>query len=222
MRADPSGRPAPADQTRLTRRRRVLHLTAAVLLAVALAALYVWAVRTEDGQLADIRLLVDLQALNPALGPAAIALRPGVLLAGALVCAVLGALALARRRWRSLCAAVVVVVVSVGGNWVLKEVLLDRPYLGEHGYTVNTFPSGHVSATLALLVAAALLFPAGQSPTTRRLALLTLAALGAVACFVSLLEHVHRPSDVVGSVLLVGAVATLTVAALRPPLPLAS
>ena len=163
-RAEPSGRPArtpartPGHQPRPARPgswRRLGSLAAAVLLAAGLVILYLWAVRTADGQRADIHLLVVLQDLNPALGPTATALRPGLVVAGALVCGTLGVLALSRRRWRSLAAAAVVVALSVGGTWLLKAAVLDRPYLGANGYTVNTFPSGHVSATLALVVATA-------------------------------------------------------------------
>ena len=224
-RADTSGRPAHtpplADQP--IPRRRALHLAAAALVAALLAAaflaLYLWAVRSEGGQRVDIHLLVVLQDLNPALGPAATALRPGLVVAGALGCAALGVLALSRRRWRSLGAALTVVVLSVAGTGVLKEVVLDRPYLGDFGYTVNTFPSGHVSATLALVAAAALLSPGWRTRSARRLFLLTLAAVAVAACLASVLEHVHRPSDVLGSVLLVGSATALSIVVFRPPPP---
>ena len=233
-RADPSGRPArstdhspahrpaPTDQRPPAPRRGALHVVTAALLSALLAAaflaLYRWAVLSEGGQRADIHLLVALQDLNPALGPTATVLRPGLGVAGALACATLGALALSGRRWRSLGAAVAVVAASVGGTWALKEVLLERPYLGAYGYTVNTFPSGHVSATLALVAAAALLSPAWRTSTARWLFLLALAAVAVAACLASLLEHVHRPSDVVGSVLLVGSATALAIAVFRPPL----
>ena len=221
-RADPSGRPAGtlAPSPPAARRRRTAGAVVAAVVGVALAAaflaLYLWAVRTEDGQSADIDLLVTLQSLNPALGPAATVLRPGLVVGGALACVALGVLALARRRWRSLCAGVLVVALSVGGTWTLKELVLERPYLGDYGYTVNTFPSGHVSATLALVVAVALLSPAWRSPVARWGWRLTLAAVAVAACLASLLEHVHRPSDVAGSVLLVAAATMLALATFRP------
>ena len=226
-RADPSGGlaralapgPPAAGPRTLAATGTVVAAVVALLLAAAFLAVYQWAVRTADGQSADIDLLVTLQDLNPALGPAATALRPGLVLAGALGCSVLGVLALTRRRWRSLCAAVTVVVASVGGTWALKEIVLDRPYLGAYGYTVNTFPSGHVSATLALVAAAALLSPAWRTPATRHLFHLVLLAVAVAACMASLLEHVHRPSDVVGSVLLVGCATALATAIFRPVLP---
>ncbi|WP_217995609.1 phosphatase PAP2 family protein [Sanguibacter suarezii] len=222
-RTDASGRPArplaPGPPTAGCRQPAGAVVAAAVgaVLAAAFLALYLWAVRSEDGQSADIDLLVTLQSLNPALGPAATVLRPGLVVGGALACVALGVLALARRRWRSLCAAVLVVALSVGGTWALKELVLERPYLGAYGYTVNTFPSGHVSATLALVAAAALLSPAWRTPASRWLFRLALLAVAVAACVSSLLEHVHRPSDVVGSVLLVGSVTALVVAAVRPP-----
>lgn len=224
-RANPSDAPSPsstpgASSSRgSSAQRRVAALSLAALLAAAFVILYRWAIRSEGGQRADISLLVDLQVLNTALGPAATVLRPGLVVAGALACAALGVLAVLRGRWRTVGAAVTVVVLSVGGTWGLKNVVLDRPFLGDFGYTVNTFPSGHVSAALALVVAAALLTPAWRSSTTRRIFLLALAAAALAACFASLLEHVHRPSDVVGSVLLVASASALAIALFQPPLP---
>lgn len=225
-RATPSGATTPpsvpaadASGDRWSPAQRRVALALSALLAATFVVVYLWAVRSEGGQRADISLLVDLQELNPALGPAATALRPGLIVAGALACAALGVLAVVRRRWRSLGAAVTVVVVSVGSTWALKNLVLDRPFLGDFGYTVNTFPSGHVSGALALVVAAALLSPAWRSSATQRFFLLTLTVVAFAACFASLLEHVHRPSDVVGSVLLVGSASALVGAVFEPPLP---
>lgn len=211
----PGSAPAP----RTPRTLRLLALAAALL--AVFAVLYLWAVRTEDGQSADIRLFVAFQALNPVLGPAAVVVRPGVVIAGALACTALGSLAMVRRRWRALAAAVLVVVLAVGGTRLLKDVVLDRPYLGEHGYTQNTFPSGHVSAALALLVAVALLRPAWRTRRASTVFSICLAVAGVASCLASLLEHAHRPSDVAGSILLVGALAAVAVAIFRPPPPAA-
>lgn len=212
----PPRSPAPVGTGALPRAAAFL---VCVVLTAAMIGLYLWAVRTADGQAADVRLFAVLQNLNPTLGPLATTLRPVLGVAAALACAVLGIFALIGRRWRALAAAVLVVVVAVVATQALKNVVLDRPYLGDHGYTTNTFPSGHVSATLALVAAAALLSPAWRTRTARRVFLLTLAAVAAAACLASLLEHVHRPSDVVGSVLLVGSATALAIAVFRPPLP---
>ena len=211
--ASSAGEPIP----RQPAQRRSVALGLSVLLVAALAGLYLWAVRSESGQRTDISLLVDLQVLNPTLGPVATILRPGLIVAGALACGALGVVAAIGHRWRSLSAAVTVVVLSVSCTWALKNIVLDRPFLGEFGYTVNTFPSGHVSAALALVVAAALLAPAWESSAARRTFTLILTAVALAACFASVLEHVHRPSDVVGSVLLVASVTALAVAVVDPP-----
>lgn len=186
-------------------------------LTVAVVVLYLWAVRTSDGQAADVRLFAVIQGLNSTFGPLATTLRPVLIVAPAFVCAVLGIVALVGRRWQPLTAAVLVVVVSVAGTQALKNVVLDRPYLGDHGYAANTFPSGHVSATLALLVAAALLRPPAWGWRRSTPGLLVLVAAAAAACAASLLGHTHRPSDVAASVLLVGAVTALVFAVLGAP-----
>lgn len=199
------------------RRSRTRWGVTGAVLAAALGLLYVWTVRTADGQSADIVLFAALQDLNPTLGPLATVLRPALLPSAALVCAALGILALVGRRRSALAAAVLVVALSVLSTRVLKDVLLERPYLGEHGYTVNTFPSGHVSATLALLVAAVVLCPTTWGRAARTVGLLVVVASGAATCGASLLGHAHRPGDVAGAVLLVGAVTALTIVILGPP-----
>ena len=220
----PAAPPAPTDQPARVRARSLAwplgFLAVGVVLAVAFCALYRWAVQTSAGQVSDINQFAALQVLNPTLGPVATVLRPGLIAVGAAACVVLGVAAVARGRWRSLTAAALVVVVSVASSRALKDLILERPYLGEHGYTTNTFPSGHVSASLALLVAIALLAPRWRSRRAAALTAVCLVVVGTVACGVSLLEHVHRPSDVLGSVLLVGAVTAFTLAALRPSPPI--
>ncbi|MBD7979406.1 phosphatase PAP2 family protein [Oerskovia merdavium] len=182
-------------------------------LTVGFVTLYWWAVRTSPGQRQDILLFADAQSMNQVFAPLAGLLRPGLPVAVGLVALVLGALSARRRRWRLLAAATVVVLVSAVLSEVLKEDVLERPYLGDLGYTVNSFPSGHVTVATALVVATLLLWP----PPLPRSAPWVAGGVVLVACVASVVGHAHRPSDALASVLLVGSVTCLTCALLRVP-----
>ncbi|MHA7133379.1 phosphatase PAP2 family protein [Oerskovia turbata] len=185
---------------------------AGVVCALVFAGVYVVAVRTLPGQEADNGAFVSWQQLNPFLGAFAQVLRPALPVALGVVCAVLGVLALRSRRWLAVGrSAAVVVVTVVLARW-LRDGLLDRPNLADLAYPHNTLPSGHVAVTAALCVAVVLLWP-------RRSVWLVVWAVvvSLAACVASLLQHAHRPSDVVASLLLVGAVTCGVLAAAPTP-----
>lgn len=191
---------------------RLRLLAGAAAFAAAFAAVYLVAVCTAWGQTVDAWMFGSVQ---PGPGPvesAAHVLRPGLPLVLALACLPCGVGALRSRRWRPLAAAAMVVVVSVPVSRALREVVLGRPFFGEHAYLQNTLPSGHVTIAAALLVALVLLMPRGR----RRLATAVAAIALPAACCASVVGHAHRPSDVVASLLLVGAVACAVLAALGP------
>lgn len=114
-----------------------------------------------------------------------------------------GLRALAARQWRSVFTAVLVVVVPVVLSPMLRDDVLRRPvHEGSHFFpSVNTFPSTHVALVVSLVAALWILL---ESPPAwfSRIAVLT--ALIAVSG--NVIGHAHRPSDALGSVLLVGAV----------------
>jgi membrane-associated phospholipid phosphatase len=177
--------------------------------------LYVGAVRTPGGQAADVALFARAQSANAVLGRPASALRVGLpaVLSAAYLGVALGALRRGRRR--ALLASVVLVGAALPLARGLRESWLGRPYLGEHGYLENTFPSGHVALAAALGAAVAVLWPwAG-----RGLAAAGAALAVALVAAASVVGHAHRPSDVAGSVLLVAALACATgvVALVLPP-----
>ena len=91
-------------------------------------------------------------------------------------------------------------IVMVGAQ-VLK-LTLTRPDFSV-GALVNSFPSGHVAAVTGLAVALLLAFPAGQ---WRRVALVGVAPVVALTGAATIVLEWHRPSDVLGSVLLAAAV----------------
>ncbi|RYV50741.1 phosphatase PAP2 family protein [Pengzhenrongella frigida] len=187
-------------------------LTILVLLCVA----YLGWVRTRTGQMVDIDLFSRAQSVDAALAPPAALLRRGLPPVGAVAVVLLGLAAVRRGAWRETAAAGLVVVTSVALSSLLKATL-ERPYLGDLGYVQNTFPSGHVTATAALAVAVVLLWP---RPRPRSVPL-TAVAVCAIASLASVIGYAHRPSDTIGSLLLVLLVTTAAVGVFpdRRPVP---
>ncbi len=194
-------------------RAALLGLAALVLGSLFLAT-YAVTVRTLAGQRLDNGAFVSWQQLNPFLGAFAQVLRPTLPLALGAVCCVLGLGALRARRVRALVRATLVVGITVPVSRWLRDAVLERPDLADLGYAYNTLPSGHVVASSALCVAVLLLWPRLSWP-------LVLWAGGVLlaASIASLLEHAHRPSDVVASLLLVGTVTCLVLALTQSPAP---
>lgn len=185
------------------RHASALWLMAGLACAGSFVALYLWAVRTEPGQEWDITLFARLQMLGETAETLASLLRwllPALL---AVLYALLALTRLRQRRFAAVIGTVLLGVLSIGSARVLRLNVLGRPDLGDYGYFYNTYPSGHVAATTAL--AAAVLILAGRRWRLRVAA--AVVPLVAVACLASVIGHAHRPSDVLGAVLLVGAIA---------------
>ena len=169
----------------------------AAALAVVFACAYVYFVHGYMGQ------LLDEQARNGA-GFGRFT-EPGerVLEAVPLVSAGLAVLALliglVRRRGLATFVALAVVAAANLTTQLLKHQLLTRPDNGATGTWHNSFPSGHTTVIASAMFAIFLV----SSPRVRPY----VAALGAltVACVGSILVGTqwHRPSDVVGGILVV-------------------
>lgn len=169
----------------------------------ALAVVYLVAVLTVPGQaldewlfgLAQRRLGVGpLQQWWPLLARRVI---PFVLIGVVSVLALTEVL----RRPRRAVSAVLVVAGSTLLSMILKSRLPRPGYDDEQGFVGNTFPSTHVTATIALVVAVWLL-----STNHSRWVARTLAAVAVLVVLGNVVGHAHRPSDALGSVLLVGLV----------------
>ncbi|MEQ4304013.1 phosphatase PAP2 family protein [Plantactinospora sp. B6F1] len=128
----------------------------------------------------------------------------GLLLVTVLLLAVLG------RRLRAGVAGVGLVGAAVLGASVAKQ-LIPRPDLGVATSTThNSFPSGHVAAATALLLAVLLVVPAPARPwcaVPGTVGVCTVAAATMIAGW-------HRFSDVLGGVLLAAALFCLAAAVL--------
>lgn len=118
-------------------------------------------------------------------------------------------LALARRRPRM---AIAIAAILAGSNLttqLLKPALALPP--GVPGVETASWPSGHATAAMALVLCLQLALPQRWRPTAAAIG--GLFALG-VASSVLILAH-HEPSDVVGGFLVAGTWTALGVAALR-------
>ena len=131
------------------------------------------------------------------------AARPLVIVVLAPVVAALALLALVRGGWRRALAGVFIPVAAT----VAALGLRGRDVFGIGG---DAFPSNHAAAGLGLLVGLAVVWP---RPVTRR-GLVALAVAGFLIGLGNVSWYAHQPRDVVGSALLVAAVAAATFALL--------
>ncbi|MDV3296756.1 MAG: phosphatase PAP2 family protein [Brachybacterium paraconglomeratum] len=201
----------------MRQRARWLGLALASLVAAVLA--YAVLVHTRPGQLLDAEVwsaILDSTPTPIAEALAALA-RPLIFYVLVPLVATLVLLALARGRWAAAMAATLVAATPTPAALYLRENVLTRPDLGVRGYDHNTFPSTHAAAAFGLLVALILVWP---GPVDRRDAG-RVAFVAALVLLGNVTSYAHRPADVLGSLLLVGAVAFLAVAALgfRPATP---
>ncbi|APZ35217.1 hypothetical protein BOH66_13895 [Microbacterium aurum] len=170
----------------------------------ALAALCAFAVLTPIGQRWDAASLGwfgewPIWVVAPLAWARDVA--PVMLLAGMLVCMVI---AVVRGRFVGPIVALAGVLMAALWNLLLRDVLLVRPDYGTHAYDFNTFPSGHAAVAVMAVVGISILLPASAPRRAITAAAGTLAALAAIG---SLAAFAHRASDVVGGVLLAGALA---------------
>jgi membrane-associated phospholipid phosphatase len=95
----------------------------------------------------------------------------------------------------------------------LRDDVLERPRFTDEAFPDNSLPSTHAIAAAALVAAVLLLWPWPRPwwlPNTAGVVLL-LVAVG------NIVSQAHRPSDVIASFLLVGAVTAAVLAVVGPP-----
>jgi membrane-associated phospholipid phosphatase len=208
---------APVTDTRLLERsvpeaRVRMLLVVAALAVFAFAAVYFAAAHTAWGQRLDATALeggarVDRPRVEKATEDLLTTISIGsvALIGGGIVLVALG-----RGRFHLAAGAGLVVAGSDVSAEVLKRVILTRPDLigpDPHGLT-NTFPSGHTTVAMSLALAAVLVTP-------RRARGIVAIVGGAYAIGIGeavLVSGWHRPSDAIGSYLLVAVWATLAAA----------
>lgn len=175
------------------------HVVVAALAAVTFAVVYLAGVHTTTGQSAEETVLAASRfSYDPPL--LALVTVPNLLV----TTAVIAGLALLRRRWPAAIAAIAIIGVSSVLAQALKYDLLDRPPL--HSMAENTFPSGHMTAFAAVISALLLVVPARIRPGIAIVGALGLSVVGTLLIRFGW----HRPSDVVGAILLVTFVTAIS------------
>ncbi len=181
-----------------TRPRTWPFLASAVLLAALLAGTYLFFVRGYMGQILDERAK-DGAHLG---GASSLALSlldavPFVCLGGALLAVVVG---LARRRVALTLIGLAVVAGANLTTQLLKHTLLTRPDTGATDAWHNSFPSGHTTVVASVVFALFLV----TAPRLRPLVAVLGSAATVLVGALLLGTQWHRPSDIVGGILVVG------------------
>lgn len=198
-------RPSPSRTSRA--QLSLSSLLWAVSLVAAFIAVYVVAVHTEVGQGADQRAFLSLR------GTGATADLPHVVGLGSVtdlrlwlvsVVAIIGLGLMARRRL-SIVVLLVLPVVGIVLTQFLRDELLTRPDFDGLGWVTNTFPSGHAVAAAGCVAAIVRAAPRSVAPV---------AAVAGVGWLTLVSQDLmvwgwHRPSDLIGSVLLAAALMHL-------------
>lgn len=206
----PAHRPLPGRhaETRLTLSRAAFQLATGLGLAVAFVVTYVLFVHTSAGQLAENGVVRSAQSGRWSTMDWSGPLRDQdmVLVIGASVL-VLMVLAMLRRKPGLLVPALSVLVLPLIVAQLLKLYVLVRPELpdGGSGPGHNSFPSGHVSASMAILMALAFVLPQRFRPVTIGLGGIVVAWVASSTIALGW----HRLSDTAGACLLGASFACL-------------
>ncbi len=193
--------------------RRTVLLTLAFGSAVTFVAVYLLGVRTTWGQRLDATALRGRSALRPRTIHAAHELLNTISIASlVLVGGLIVLVALARRRPLLAMGAAIVIGGSTVTSELLKHAILQRPNLGIFDAVGPdaSFPSGHTTVAFSLAIAALLV-----APSHNRAVVGILGSLYAIGIAVGVVATAnHRPSDVIGAVLVVTAWAAVVAAVL--------
>jgi membrane-associated phospholipid phosphatase len=198
--------------TSVDRRRRVAEAGAAAC-ALALAAVWLVALRTGAGRARDDALLHGMVGLArdriyDRLQDVALLADPVPYAAAGLLCV---AVALARRRPARAAAVAVVLVATGATTQALKHLLAQsRPvdWLGPRQIEDVSWPSGHGTAAMALALCAVVVAP----PAWRALVGLLACGYAVAVAYATLALAWHYPSDVFGGFLVAGLWVTAALA----------
>jgi|GEM_PF-484422 len=175
-------------------------VTVMALSVTGLFSAFGLAVLTAQGQRVEERIL-DISSYNTESALLGLVSVPSLVVA----CVVVAGIALLQRRIVAAATGVAVIAVSNFLGQLLKYAVFERPAFLDD--VSNTFPSGHMIAFASAAVAVLLVIPARLRGIAALLATVLLCAVG----FELLSAGWHRPSDVIGSLFLVCAVAAAAV-----------
>ncbi|WP_366782250.1 phosphatase PAP2 family protein [Williamsia sp.] len=181
-----------------------LRLAGSVVLLAAMTVVYLLTVWTTRGQTVDQRVYLEMYGADTwrdllhHLGFEQVT-DPRLWLVTAVAVIVLGVAA--RRRW-SILALLVLPAAGVVIARALRTVILPRPELIDIVLAAfNTFPSGHTAAAFGCVAAAIRAAPRQVAPVIAVVGAMWVTVVGQ-----GLMEvGAHRPSDVIGSLFMVGA-----------------
>lgn len=184
--------------------RRYLGMLTAV---IAFGLIYYAYIFTERGQYADALGMASMilwthryhDASIFILDAASIPVMIGVIVVSAIIAGF-------RRRWAMAIRVAIMIAGAALSSYVLKFYVLPRPLLGVTYGVTNSFPSGHVT----LAACAAFAFIMVVSHAIRPWAALFGAFIISLMGIVVVSHSWHRPSDVIGAILVVAFWALLT------------
>jgi membrane-associated phospholipid phosphatase len=181
-----------------------------VVCVVALAVLYVVAVRTGWGQRLDNAALAG-RTSRPAVQRATARLLDTITLSSLVLGAIaISLIAVARQRIHLAVTAGALLLVGNVTAQVLKDRVLARPSLVSPDPLGPSFPSGHATVAMSLAVALFLVVPARMRAATAIGGLLYACAVGTG----TVTAGWHRPSDVMGGYLVAIGTGAAAAAAL--------
>ncbi len=189
-----------ADRTHVATSTTVMRVC---ILFGLFGVVYAAFVLAPEGQRLDAGSFRMLSSLSGPFGAAASVFRQAMPFVLAAVVLILGVIALLRGRWRDTVSSAALVAAALLVAEGLKF-LLPRPGVGDVvGIVGNSYPSGHVAVALALALVTVILSPSDGWHIWLAWGSGTV-VIGVAVC--SVLSEAHRPSDVIGSALLVGCV----------------
>jgi membrane-associated phospholipid phosphatase len=180
--------------------RPVTFAAPAVAAVAAFVVLYLFFVRSHDGQLVDQLAYDGAEFGRRSVAPFAQQLLDALPTVSGVVGVVLTIIiALVRRNWLTLVVAFGAAGAAAATTQILKYVVLGRPDFGVEGYAGNSFPSGHTTVAAASALAVFLI----SSPRLRPVVAAWGTGFTVLAGVSTLANQWHRPSDVIASLLVV-------------------
>lgn len=189
-----------------TRRGVRSFAIAAVTLATAFLATYVFFVRTYIGQIVDERAFVGASSQHDTvfrLTGTVLGNVPTIAIGGGILLTLV--IGLVTRRFRHLVVALAVGTIAVIAAELAKHVFLVRAETGATDLLDNSFPSGHATVAAAAAFAVFVVSP----PRWRPLAAVLGGAFAVLTGILLVIQQWHRPSDVVAAFMLVSACGCL-------------
>ena len=194
----PAGTP-PTPPQHFRTRMRGYRVVWAIICFLALPMLWYGAVRTRSGQLMDT---LSMNAVQEHMPLRTVPVRTLEVLVSVPTLVVIGvvlvAVTLLRRRLGLTVRAGLVFVAANVTTQVLKD-FLPRPNMGIGHVLENSFPSGHVTAAASVVVVAIAVVPVGVRSLVAYVGAVFMALVGLAVVNVGW----HRPSDVLGALIVV-------------------